>query len=113
MIVVAYLLLAHFTFGNRVDQFVACGLMLFACAWSTGSRQFARGMLPFLMMGIVYDCLRLLQPLLKSFSIWVAQPYLIEKALFGLGDGTARITLNEFFASQNQLPCRLKREPTE
>jgi membrane-associated phospholipid phosphatase len=101
MIVVVYLLLAHFTFGNRVDQFVGCGIMLLACAWSTGSRRFARGMFPFLMMGMVYDCLRLLQPLLKSLSVWVAQPYLIEKALFGLGSGSARITLNEFFASHH------------
>jgi membrane-associated phospholipid phosphatase len=55
-------------------------------------------MLPFLLMGMVYDCLRLLHPLLKSLSIWVSQPYRIEKTLFGLGSGSARITLNEFFA---------------
>jgi len=99
--VLAYLLLAHFTFGNRVDQFVGCGLILVAYAWSTRTRRLARGMLPFLMMGMVYDCLRLLHPLLTSLSVWVAQPYRIEKALFGLGSGSARITLNEFFAAHH------------
>jgi inositol phosphorylceramide synthase catalytic subunit len=99
--IAAYLVVAHFTFGNRVDQFVGCGLMVLAVVWSARTRRFAKGMLPFLMMGMVYDCLRLLHPLLKSFSIWVSQPYRIEKFLFGLGQGDARITLNEFFASHH------------
>src|SRR5947207_13078938 len=80
--VITYLVVAHFTFGNRLDQFVLCGLMALACLWSAGTRRFARGMLPFLLMGMVYDCLRLLHPLLNSLSIMVAQPYRIEKALF-------------------------------
>jgi membrane-associated phospholipid phosphatase len=96
--IVAYLVVAHFTFGNRPEQFLLCGLMIAASTWSARTRRFARGMLPFLLMGMVYDCLRLLHPLVKSMSVRVAEPYHIEKTLFGLGSGSARITLNEFFA---------------
>jgi inositol phosphorylceramide synthase catalytic subunit len=93
-----YLAVAHLTFGNRPEQFVLCGLLIAGCAWNVKTRRFARLMLPFVLMGMVYDCLRLLQPLVMSLSIRVAGPYQVEKTLFGLGSGTARMTLNELFA---------------
>jgi membrane-associated phospholipid phosphatase len=96
--VLVYLVVAHFTFGNRPEQVVLCALMILACLWSGGTRRFARGMMPFLLMGIVYDCLRLVNPLVKTLSVLVAPPYQIEKTLFGIGSGPARITLNELFA---------------
>jgi hypothetical protein len=96
--VLAYVGVAHFTFGNRAEQFVLCGLLILACAWSPRTRRFAKGMLPFVLMGMVYDCLRLLKPLVMSLSIRVAEPYHVEKALFGVGSGAARMTLNELFA---------------
>jgi membrane-associated phospholipid phosphatase len=49
----------------------------------------------------VYDCLRLLRPHMGSLSIWVAEPYLLERTLFGLGSGPARMTLNELFAQHH------------
>jgi inositol phosphorylceramide synthase catalytic subunit len=97
----AYLMVARLTFGNRPEQVVLCALMAAACLWSAGTRRFAVGMLPFLLMGMVYDCLRLAQPLVASLPIWVAEPYLLEKTVFGLGSGPGRITLNELFARHN------------
>src|SRR2546421_9591956 len=94
----AYLLVARLTFGTRPEQVVVCGLLVVAAAWSAGTRRFARGMMPFLLMGMVYDCLRLLNPLVSKLSVWVAGPYQLEKALFGLGSGAQRITFNELFA---------------
>ncbi len=94
----AYLVVARLTFGTRPEQVVLCGLLAVSAAWSAGTRRFARGMMPFLLMGMVYDCLRLLNPLVSRLSVWVAGPYHLEKALFGLGSGANRMTFNELFA---------------
>jgi inositol phosphorylceramide synthase catalytic subunit len=91
-----YLVIAHFTFGNQVGQFVLVALLIAGCVWSPGSRRFASSMFPFALMGMVYDCLRLLRPAVSSLPIRVVGPYLIERALFGLG--ASQTTLNELFA---------------
>jgi hypothetical protein len=93
-----YLLIAHFTFGNRIEQLLMCGLLILGATWGPTTRRIASAMVPFLLMGMIYDCLRLLQPLLPVLSVRVTAPYLIEKALFGIGSGASRMTLNELFS---------------
>ena len=93
-----YLIVAHFTFGNRPEQFVLCSLMYAACVWSDRSRRFFRGMLPFVLFGIAFDCLKLIKPGLPGLDVQVSWPYLLDKALFGVGFGAARISLGEYFA---------------
>ena len=97
----SYLLTAHLTFGNRPEQFALCGLMLVACVWSDRTRRFFRAMLPFLLFGITYDCLKLLLPLLPSHEVKVAWPYLVDKILFGVPTESGRLSLGEFFKQRH------------
>jgi hypothetical protein len=93
----AYLLLAHLTFGNRPEQIVLCAVMCAACLGNDRSRRFFRGMLPFLLFGIVYDCLKLLGSHLPGLAVQVAWPYRVDRALFGFIAGGARLSAGEFF----------------
>jgi hypothetical protein len=99
--IAGYLLTAHLTFGNRPEQFALCGLMLVACVWSDRTRRFFRGMLPFLLFGISYDCLKLLQPLLPSVEVQVEWPYLFDKILFGVTTDDGRLSLGELFGQHH------------
>lgn len=94
----AYLVIAHLTFGSRPEQFVLCGAMWLACFWNERSRRFFRGMLPFLLFGMLYDCLKLLGPHLPGFDVQVAWPYRLDRALFGVSQGGVSVSAGEFFS---------------
>jgi len=53
---------------------------------------------PFALFGAAYGWLGLLGPHVVSRGVHVAGPYLLDKELFGLGEGAWRVTLNELFA---------------
>src|SRR5262245_51964239 len=54
--------------------------------------------LPFAILAAVYDWLGLARSFVATSGVHVAGPYLFEKALFGVGFGAHRLTLNELFA---------------
>lgn len=53
--------------------------------------------LPFAIFAAAYGWLGLLGPHVVSRGVHVAGPYLLDKQLFGLGEGAWRVTLNELF----------------
>ncbi|HMF39919.1 MAG TPA: phosphatase PAP2 family protein [Polyangia bacterium] len=54
--------------------------------------------LPFIILAAVYDWLGLARSFVAARGVHVLGPYLFERALFGVGSGADRLTLNELFA---------------
>ncbi|GEJ59201.1 phosphatase PAP2 family protein [Anaeromyxobacter diazotrophicus] len=83
---------------SRPEQLALCTAMLGLVVWSDATRRFFIGMLPFLLFGIVYDLTHITQPLFRYLHIHIAEPYAFDRALFGIREGGAVLTPNEFFA---------------
>jgi inositol phosphorylceramide synthase catalytic subunit len=92
-----YLTGAAMTYGTRVEQVLGCSLLLVACVWNERSRQAFLGLVPFVALGIVYDVMRLLRPLIAHAYIRVIEPYRLEQRLFSF-PGVHPLTLNEYFS---------------
>lgn len=95
--IVLFLVVAAATFGIRPEQVGVCLLVLFALVYSPGSRRFLLGILPFVILGVVFDLSRLLKPLLELLTVHVKEPYAFDKALFGISSAGGTLTPNEFF----------------
>jgi uncharacterized protein len=93
-----YLTIAATTFGIRIEQVLVCGLIAVACVWSDRTRQIFLGLLPFYLVGVVYDLSRLAQPLLRHLSVHVAEPYQFDRFFLGIETALGRLTPNEVFA---------------
>jgi membrane-associated phospholipid phosphatase len=53
---------------------------------------------PFVLFGVIFEALGLLRTYVASRGVNTRWPYLVDKLLFGLGDDSARLSLNEIFA---------------
>jgi len=95
-----YFLIMRLTVGNRLEQFVLCGAMGFLALRSDGTRRIYRALLPFMALGICYDLMHLTLPLVESLKlkVHVAEPYLFDRALFGVQGPQGIITPAEYFA---------------
>jgi len=70
-------------------------------ARATSSGRLRRGLtvaLPFALFAAVYGWLGLLGPHVVARGVHVVGPYQLDKELFGLGEGSWRLSLNELFA---------------
>lgn len=97
----SFLLLMHFTVGNRWEQFLACGIFLTACFWSNASRRFAMLVLPLLLYGIAYEFTHFTSPYVRYLTIHVTEPYNFDLQYFGIPTPDGRIIPSEFFATHN------------
>jgi membrane-associated phospholipid phosphatase len=52
---------------------------------------------PFVLFGVIYEALGLLRTFVASRGVHTRWPYLVDKVLFGVGDDSARLSLNEIF----------------
>jgi inositol phosphorylceramide synthase catalytic subunit len=82
-------------------QFLLGAIFLGLVVWSDGTRRFFTGMLPFILFMIVYDLMRIPQPLVRHLHVHVVEPYLFDKTLFGIREGGAVLTPNELFERHN------------
>jgi membrane-associated phospholipid phosphatase len=66
--------------------------------WSAQTRRLFLGILPFFLFGVVYDLTHITEPLVRYLHIHVVEPYFFDALVFGIRDGAAMRTPNEFFA---------------
>lgn len=93
----AFLLTMHYSVGNRVEQFVVMAAVLWLAVWNDGTRRFLGDTLPFFLFGVFYDLTHITEPLFHYLYIHVAEPYFFDRLLFGIRDGAAILTPNEYF----------------
>jgi len=83
--------------GVRSDHISFYGVLLVAYFAHRQSRKFVLGFIFFVLFWILYDGMRVYPNYLVN-SIHIAEPYNIEKMLFGFNYDGSIITPNEFFA---------------
>lgn len=83
--------------GGLKDRHVYMGLLGFLDAYNERSRRFLKYFFPFMLTGVVYDSMRYYYWWGIEGHIHVAEPYLIEKSLFGIMEGGKLLTPNEYF----------------
>lgn len=91
----AYLLWTHFTIGLRAEHAVITGAFMFMFGFNRKTVKFAVLVVPFLLVGVLYDNLRLVID--YRADIHVADLFNAELALFGINTEAGRIILPDFF----------------
>lgn len=95
-----YFLLSSLVIEIRGEHLFFAGVFL-TCFFVSGlTRKFAMSMIPFLIFGISYDYMRV-YPNYMVNSVDITGIYETEKQWFGVWVEGQRITLNEYFASNN------------
>lgn len=95
VVIIAALLMRRFTFEHAVVP-GAMAVLYFL----PQTRRFYPYLFPFFLFWVSYDTLRIFTPIFHHWNApFVAEPYLVEKAIFGIPGEHGRITLNEFFAT--------------
>ena len=93
---VAYFAWFNFVVGLRPEH---VGLYLTVTALylaSDATKRFVLAFSAFIIYWLIYDSMRVL-PNDSFFSVHIAEPYDLEKALFGINTAEGRVTLNEYF----------------
>jgi len=83
--------------GFRPEHFLVLALVLFLAVYGEGTRRLLRGLLPFLLFGVVYDLTHITEPLVRYLHVHVAEPYLFDRTLFGIRTPEGVLTPNEYF----------------
>lgn len=76
---------------------VMMGLLGLLDAYNERTRRFLKYFFPFMLTGIVYDSMRYYYWRGIEGHIHIAEPYYLEKALFGINEGGKILSPNEFF----------------
>lgn len=76
---------------------VMMGLLGLLDAYNESSRRFLKYFFPFMLTGIVYDSMRYFYWRGIEGHIHIAEPYHLEKALFGIWENGQLLTPNEYF----------------
>jgi len=99
-VIAAYLVVMGLAFGSRLDQLVFCGPMLLLGLYSDRTRRVFSGVFPFLAFGITYELTHFTRPLVERLrlTVHVLEPYLLDRALFGISTAEGQLTPNEFLA---------------
>ena len=92
----AYFLWMNFVVGLRSDHLVLIGLCLALFFATETSRKVFLSLLFFVAYFVIYDSLRI-YPNYQFNPVHVAEPYEIEKSLFGFSYQGETVTPNEFF----------------
>ncbi len=98
-----YLLLSRMLIGSRSDQFILVGIFNFCFFASRLTRQFITGFSIFIVYWIIFDYMKAFPNYLYN-DVHIESLYRAEKALFGITDGTAVLTPNEYFARHTSVP---------
>lgn len=95
-------ILAIYALGGIQARHVLVGLLIsFLAAYNEKTDHFLSYFLPFLLTGIVYDSMRYYYWWGIEGNVHVSEPYLAEKALFGINVGDKVLTPNEYFQQTN------------
>ncbi|MEL6866767.1 MAG: phosphatase PAP2 family protein, partial [Bacteroidota bacterium] len=92
----AFLLWSTFALGLRNDHFVLAAVCLSSFYGNQSTRKLFWALLPFIIYWFLYDSMRVYPNYLFN-PVHIAEPYHLEKYLFGLNQGGEVITLNEYF----------------
>lgn len=85
--------------GGLTGNHIMMGCLALLDYWNKKTRLFLKYFFPFMLTGIVYDSMRYYYWWGISGHIHVAEPYLLEKTLFGIRAGESVLTSNEFFVA--------------
>ena len=88
----------NFLLGGLTHDQILVGSLGLLDAYNEKSRAFLRYFFPFILTGVVYDSMRYYYWQGIAGHIHVAEPYFLEKKLFGMMDAGKRVTGNEYFA---------------
>src|SRR4051812_37985760 len=77
-------ILAIYLLGGLKDRHVMMGCLALLDAYNEKSRKFLSYFFPFMLTGIVYDSMRYFYWELIEGHIHVVEPYVAEKAIFGV-----------------------------
>lgn len=91
-----------FLVGLRAEHVFLYFLAVVLYIFHHNTRRFILAFAVFIVYWIIYDSMRII-PNYSVNTIHIAQPYLVEKQLFGINWEGTRLTLNEFF-KLNSLP---------
>ncbi|HEX5037051.1 MAG TPA: phosphatase PAP2 family protein [bacterium] len=101
LVAAAYFLTIHWTMGLRPEHLMLIGFILGCYFLHPKSREFVLDFLPMAFFGILYDFLRI-YPKAWTGPIHVVWPFELERALFGIPSGGARIIPSQFFQAHHQ-----------
>lgn len=87
----------HILVNGLKSRHVYIGLLGLLDAYNERSRRFLKYFFPFILTGVVYDSMRYYYWWGIEGHIHVAEPYNLEKSLFGIMDAGKLVTPNEFF----------------
>lgn len=87
----------HILVNGLKDRHVYMGLLGLLDVYNERTRKFLRYFFPFILTGIVYDSMRYYYWWGIEGHIHVAEPYYLEKSLFGVREAGQLLTLNEYF----------------
>lgn len=96
--VLAYLVTAALTFGARPEQYLVSLAVIALAAWSDASRRVFYALLPFYLLGVVYDLTHITEPLVRYLTVHIHEPYAFDRSVFGIRTAGGVLTPNEFFA---------------
>lgn len=94
-----YLLWLTAFIGFRIDHFNFILFLVVAYFSSSWTRKFVLGLVFFWIFWILYDAMRI-YPNYMVNSIHIAEPYLLEKRLFGIASAGVLLTPNEWLAER-------------
>ncbi len=97
LVVLLYLTWSFFFVGLRSDQFFLISVYLLTFYATPRTRKFVLAFSIFIVYWIIYDSMRVFPNYLVN-AVHIAQPYEIEKGLFGIYYHGVLQTPNEFFA---------------
>lgn len=90
-------ILSIYLLGGMKNRHVMMGCLALLDAYNERTRKFLSYFFPFMLTGIVYDSMRYFYWQLIEGHVHVVEPYVIEKAIFGILLNGKIVTPNEFF----------------
>ena len=100
IITALYLLFNYVTTGLRPENYYLVLIWWSAFYLSEKSRRFVLGFSIFILFWIIYDSMRAL-PNYEVSSVYIKEPYDLEKLLFGINYQNKLLTPNEYFSINN------------
>jgi len=100
IITALYLLFNYVTTGLRPENYYLVLIWWSAFYLSEKSRRFVLGFSIFILFWIIYDSMRVL-PNYEVSTVYIKEPYDLEKLLFGINYHNKLLTPNEYFSINN------------
>ena len=98
VITLVYLVWVQAMMGIQKQHVVVISFVMIAYYSHSMGRKFVYAFMAFLIYGIIYDSMRVF-PSFQYGTIHIAEPYQLEKALFGLDFQGKIVTANEYWAA--------------